>query len=204
GVAHEPELDEDVLALAGGQDLARRGPSIDLLEAILQPQSPDAKVAGKLLEVDDEVDALGHTGLDAAPGRRGHPDRLRQEVAVVGDDPEGGRLARVVGIGEEQLVEARRPAVQDPEAIAALLHLEERLQDAVDQELVANQAVETEQVEADLPGPGVDQLVGQEERDIELREAREPEAGVLVARVEIVEDEVEAREALVDVLCRVV
>src|SRR5881227_1919839 len=39
GVAHEPELHEHVLALARGQDLARRAPAVDLLEAILQPET---------------------------------------------------------------------------------------------------------------------------------------------------------------------
>src|SRR5206468_4172157 len=83
-------------------------------------------------------------------------DRGGQEVAVVGDGEVRNRLLRVVRIGEEQLVEARRTAVEDPEAVAAFLHLEERLEDAVDEQLVADQAVEPEEVEADLPRAGVD------------------------------------------------
>src|SRR5262249_56215318 len=94
-------------------------------------------------------------------------------------------------------------AVQDPEAIAPLLHLEEGLEDAVHQQLVADQAVEAEEVEADLPRTRVDQLVGEGERDVELGKAREPEAGLLVAGVEGVEEELEAEEPLVDVLRRV-
>src|SRR5205814_9938520 len=90
-----------------------------------------------------------------------------------------------------------------PEALATLRHLEEWLDDPVDQQLVADEAVEPEEVEADLARPGVDQLVGEGERDVELREAREPEAGVLVARVELVEEELEAEQPLVDVLRRV-
>src|SRR5205814_8528125 len=90
-----------------------------------------------------------------------------------------------------------------PEALATLRHLEEWLDDPVDQQLVADQAVEPEEVEADLPRAGVDQLVGEGERDVELRKAREPEAGMLVARVELVEEELEAEQPLVHVLRRV-
>src|SRR5438552_8545434 len=67
-VAHEPELHEHVLALAGGQDLARRAPAVYLLEAILQPQPLDAEVARERLEVDDDVYALRNT--DAGPAAR--------------------------------------------------------------------------------------------------------------------------------------
>ena len=68
GVAHEPELHQHVLALAGGQDLAGRGAAVDLLEAILQPQTLDAEVARDRLEVDDDVYALRNT--DAGPAAR--------------------------------------------------------------------------------------------------------------------------------------
>ena len=67
GVAHEPELHEHVLALARGQDLARRAPAVDLLEAILQPQTLDAEVARERLEVDDDVYALRHADAGPAP-----------------------------------------------------------------------------------------------------------------------------------------
>src|SRR5437667_64392 len=134
------------------------------------------------------------------PGQR---DRTRHQVAVVGDEPEGNRLAGIVGIGEEELVEAGRPTVQDPEAIAALLHLEERLEDAVHQQLVADQAVEPEEVEADLPRSRIEQLVGESKRDVEVGKGGEVETGILIARVELIEEELEAEEALVDVLRRV-
>src|SRR5206468_2541271 len=41
------------------------------------------------------------------------------------------------------------------------------------------------------------------ERDVELGKGREPEAGVLVAGIELVEQELEAEQPLVDVLRRV-
>ena len=48
---------------------------------------------------------------------------------------------------EEDLVEARRADVENAEAVAALLHLVERLHLAVHQERVPEQAVEVERVE---------------------------------------------------------
>src|SRR5207249_12197681 len=68
GVAHEPELHAHLLALAGGQDLARRARAVDLLEAVLQPQPLDAEVARDRLEVDDDVYTLRNT--DAGPAAR--------------------------------------------------------------------------------------------------------------------------------------
>src|SRR5262249_47270807 len=106
--------------------------------------------------------------------------------------------------GEEELVEARGAAVQDAEAVAPLAHLEEGLDLAVDQELVPDQPVELEEVEAYQPRRRVDQLVREDEGDVEVREARQVEAGQLVAGVELVEDQVEAEQPLVDVRAGVV
>ena len=52
----------------------------------------------------------------------------------------GMDCARIVRVGEEQLIEARRPAVEDAEAVAPFLHLEIRLDPAVDDVLVADRA----------------------------------------------------------------
>jgi hypothetical protein len=59
---------------------------------------------------------------------------------------------------------------------------------AVHQELVAEEAVGVEGVEGQQPGGGVKQPVGQAQRDVELREAGQVEAGALVAGVEVVEE----------------
>ena len=77
-VADEPEL-EQLVALPGRQDLAGRPASVDLLQAVLQPD--DRRVAealGDLVEVDDDVHPLRHADAIA-----GDLDRPRQQVAVV-------------------------------------------------------------------------------------------------------------------------
>src|SRR5205085_1511305 len=111
---------------------------------------------------------------------------------------------QVVGVGQVELVEAGRAAVEDSEAVAALLYLEEGLHLAVDQEGVAYQAVKAEGVEEQETRRGVEELVAEHDGDVEVREARQPQPGVLVARVELVEVELEAGQALVDVLRGVV
>src|SRR6185295_9720868 len=116
-----------------------------------------------------------------------------------GDHPERDPGAAVVHVGQEELVETRRTRVQDAEAITALLDLEERLDLAVDEELVADEPVEIEGVETEQTARAVVELVAQRERHVELREARQVETRQLVARVELVEREEEPGQPLVDV-----
>src|SRR4029077_8713452 len=126
-------------------------------------------------------------------------DRVRQEVPVGGNLPERD-LGTGALLGEEHLVEPRWAAVEDAESIAPRLDLEERLDLAVDQELVTEDAVEVEQVEDQEAGAGIEHAGGQHQRDIveQRRErvarrldSRQPEPGGLVAGVELVEQAVE-------------
>src|SRR5262249_5140062 len=103
---------------------------------------------------------------------------------------------------EEELEEARGPGVEQAEAVTARLHLEERLDLAVHQELVADDAVEAEEIEGEQSAGGIVHLVGEGQRDVELGEARKVESRALVARVELVEQQVEPEQTLVDVLGR--
>src|SRR5574341_771920 len=80
----------------------------------------------------------------------------------------GNALAQVVGVGQEELVEPRGTEVQHPEPVAALLHLEERLDLAVHQELGPEDAVGVEGVEGQQARLGVEVAVGQPEGDVEL------------------------------------
>ncbi len=131
-------------------------------------------------------------------------------VVVIG--PVRDLLGQATGVGQEELVEPGGAGVQQAEAVATTLDVHERLELAVDEELVADEAVQPERVEAELAVRG-EQLVGEDQREIELRvtstrgiirEAGEPESGRLVAGVEGVEQELHPGEALVDVLGRVV
>src|SRR5262249_24735683 len=144
------------------------------------------------------VEAFGDAERDALD-----LDRTWQQVAVVRDHPERDARGGVARIGEEELVEAGRPGVEDAETVAAFLHLEEGLDLPVDEELVAQEPVEAEQVEAHEPRGRVDQPVREEQRDVERGKAGETKARELEARVELVEVEMEARQALVGVLRRV-
>jgi hypothetical protein len=85
------------------------GPTpVGLRQAVLQPGARRvAEPRGDLGEVDDGVEPLGHA--DAVAGGL---DRAWQQVAVVGDDPEGDRLRQVVGVGQQRLVEAAGAEVE--------------------------------------------------------------------------------------------
>src|SRR5262245_45865407 len=99
-----------------------------------------------------------------------------------------------------ELVEARWSGVEHPEAIASRRHGEPRLNVAVDEKLVAEDAVEIEQVEENLAADRIDHFVGEQQRDVERRKARQAKPRRFIASVELVEQQVEAGQALVDVL----
>src|SRR4051812_15278013 len=123
---------EQLVALSRSEDLAGRPAAVDLLEPVLQMDALRAEAVGDLLEVDDDVGAL----RDAHRVAR-HLDRPGQEVAVDGEHPERDLLVGLVGVGQEELVQARRPRVEQAQAVAALLDLVRRLRAAVDQEDVS-------------------------------------------------------------------
>jgi hypothetical protein len=72
-----PEL-HDEIARARGERVARRPSAVELLESVFEVQ----RFARPRAEVDDDVLALGDTHGDAV-----HADGLRQEIAVVRDEP---------------------------------------------------------------------------------------------------------------------
>src|SRR5438552_8043293 len=194
-VGHLGTVDDDLenqVALAGAKDRVVGGsPPVILLQAVLEVE----RLAGEWGEVDDHVGALGHAEPDALDS-----DRLGQEVAVAGDLPEQVVGAQVRQIGQEELVEPRWSGVQPAEPVPARADVQHRLDLAVDRELVAQDAVQVEQVEKQEACPRIEALVGKYHGDVERGEARQMEAGVLVAGVELVEEEVEPGQPFVDVL----
>ena len=78
--------------------------------------------------------------------------------------------------------------------------MQHRLDHAVDEELVAQDPVEVEKVEGEQLAGRIEALVGEHHRDVIGGEGGQAEARRLVAGVELVEEQVEAGEALVDVL----
>src|SRR5262249_60184083 len=123
--------------------------------------------------------------------------------AASADAATGGKIAR-----QEELEEARRTGVQQPEAIPARLHLEEGLYLAVDEELVAQDAVQIEKIECQQAVAVGIQLVGEDQRNVEpLHKAREAKTGSFIAGVKlvrvprlIVEEQEESEETLVCIL----
>ena len=114
----------------------------------------------------------------------------------------GCGVVRALQVRQVDLQEARRAGVDPAEAIAARADVQHRLDHAVDQELVAEDAVGVERVEDQIAGRRVEAAVGEHHRDVILRERRQAEAGRLVAGVVIVEEEVVTDQPLVDVLRR--
>ena len=166
-------------------------PSVGLLQSVLDVERP----AGERREVDDHVGALGHAEADALD-----LDRLWQQIAAGRDLPEEVVSAQVVQIGQEELVEPRRPGVQPAKAVAARADVQHRLDLAVHRELVPQDAVQVEEIEEEETGPPIEALVGEHHGDVVRREGGQAEARRLGAGVELVEEQVEAGEALVDVL----
>src|ERR1700721_461060 len=180
-------------------DLAIHGSgslTVDLVEPIFQVERGPG---GKFAEVDDDIDALRRTNANAGPLHR-----RRYEVAVGCDQPER------IGIGasrghtprEEELIEARRPGVQQAEAVTPGRDLEEWLDLAIHQEFIAQNAIQVEQVEYKVAAVRVISSVGKQQRNVELRKAGQPESGFFVAGVKLIEQAVEPGKALVGVLRR--
>src|SRR5712691_6013975 len=165
--------------------------SVELEEAVLQVDG----LARKRLEINDDVNALCHTNAGA-----NDLHWVWQKIAVVCNDEVRVLRAQVIQVREEELVEARRPRIQQAEAVSAGLHLQERLNLAIHQELVAQDAVKAEQVEEQPAIGGIVNLIGEGQRDIKLRKARKMKAGAFIAGVELVEQAIETQQALVRVL----
>src|ERR1051325_6951848 len=78
--------------------------------------------------------------------------------------------------------------------------LEERLYFSVDKKLVAEDAVTVRQIESQRAVVRIEILVVEHHRNVELRETRQTEPGSFIASIELIEQQVEAGEAFVDVL----
>src|SRR5215471_2807130 len=165
--------------------------SVYLVQAIFQKD----RFARERSEVDDDVHTLRDADSDT-----GDLDGRRQEVAVIGNHKEWvGRRAcredaarRAKISRQEEFIEARRTGVEQPEAVAARLDLKERLDLAVDQELITQDAVQVEQVKGQQLRGGIVHLVGKDQRNIALREVWKTESSLIIAGVELVEQEIVA------------
>jgi hypothetical protein len=73
---------------------------------------------------------------------------------------------------------------------------------SVDKKLVSQNAVAVRQIESQHAIVGIEVLIVEHHGDVEIREARKPKAGGFVAGVKLIEEQVETREALVNVLGR--
>src|SRR5580692_10374484 len=168
--------------------------TVDLVEAVLQHD----RLAGELAEVDDDFGTLGDSDAHAF-----HLHRLGEQVAVVGDHKEWIARTEIFRVSQEELIEARRPGVEQAEAITPRLDLEKRLNLAVDQELVAQNSVEAEQIESQQSrgtALRIEQLVGKHHGNVKLGEAGKAEAGGFVTGIEIVEQQISSDEPFVAVL----
>src|SRR6185437_10643923 len=132
-----------------------------------------------------------------------HLDWRRNQIAIRADQEEWIRRRRACSsdiASEEELVEARRARIKQTEAVTTGRYLQERLDHAVHQELIAQNSIQIEQVEYQLTGLGIENLVGESQRNIELWEAGKTEAGGFIARIQIVEKAIEPEQSFVGVL----
>jgi len=166
-------------------EITRLAPVV-LLETVHQEDLVLERAVG---EVDDHLHPLRRRDAEAL-----HRHRVLEQAAVGGDGDE--RLP----VAERELEEARVRAVQEPEAILAPRHLEERLDDAVHDELVAEETVVVEGV-VDQEAVPVELPVLDDESDVELpaRQAQGRRGIQLVPGVEEVGVEEEPGEPAVDV-----
>src|ERR1700752_297064 len=116
-------------------------------------------------------------------------------------------LIQVARVGEEELVETRWSRVEPAETITRRMHVDHRLHFAVDEETIAEHAVEVESVKRDDAGLGIVKMIAKEHRHVEVTvvagavaEGRQVETGALVACVVIVEEQVHSGETFVNVL----
>src|SRR5262245_62350673 len=91
-----------------------------------------------------------------------------QEVSVVGNLPKPGVRVQIGQISDEELIEARRPAVQPTEAVPARVNVKDRLNLSVHKEFVSEYSVEIEQVEEQQPCVRIEAPVRKHHRDVEI------------------------------------
>ena len=180
-IPHDPELQElpdaRILRLPreglAQRHILLRSPAVLVLAQVDQP---DLVVDAIPREVDDDVVALGDALLVQLRQRH----RVREQVPVTGD------LDHRRPVAEGELEESRHAGVQDAEAVLAALHLEVGLVGEVHGHAVAEEPVEFEDVEVQLP-VRIPRLVGQHQVDVVVevaprlgRAARKPQVHAVV------------------------
>src|SRR5205807_3893932 len=106
---------------------------------------------------------------------------------------------QIIRIGQEELNPTRGSGVGPAQAIAARRNLEERLDLAIDQESIAQNAIGIEQVKECQAGVGIEYLITQHHGNIELA-AGQMEPGGFVSGIKLVEQQVLAHQSLVNIL----
>src|SRR5262249_9101831 len=155
-VAVDDELED---GRAGRDDVARLAAVV-----LLEPVDQEDLVADPVpAEIDHDLDTFRRRNTEA-------PRFCRAWQQVAG----GADLDEVLPRAQEELIEACVRAIQEPEAILAPRHLQEGLDFAVDEELVAQEAVVVEVVE-DEEALAVEEPVLHDHRDVELA-ARQAES----------------------------
>jgi hypothetical protein len=155
GIADVTAVDDELEERCARRTDPVRLPSVGLLQAILQNH---LRIRGVVSEIDDRLYSLRWSDAEALDVS----DRMLEEMIVGGDDVIEGQTA-----AEEEFVQARARAVQETEAVLAPLHVEEGLDRAVHEELVAQEAVVIEVV-VDKEAVPVELSVLEDERDVEL------------------------------------
>jgi len=134
---------------------------VTLGQAVLEIDSR-LSIEHGIREVDDRLNALGHRQQNALEVA----DRVREQSAFGRDLRDlRERLSGIVG--EKQLVDACRAAVQKTQTILAALDRVIRLNDAIHHERVAKEPVLVERVEDEGARP-VEHLVLEHERNVVL------------------------------------
>src|SRR5262249_10670798 len=123
---------QDPVSLTRGENIAGRPAPIGLLQPVLDVE----RLARERGEINDHVCSLSYTQSHAF-----HIHRVWQEVSVVGNLPEHVVRVQIGQVGDEELIEARRPAVEPAEAVPARVNVKDRLNLSVDKEFVSEYSV---------------------------------------------------------------
>src|SRR5262245_22686055 len=191
---------QDPVSLTRGENIAGWPAPIGLLQPVLEVE----RLARERGEINDHISSLSYTQPHAF-----HIHRAWQEVSVVGNLPKHVVRVQIGQISDEELIEARRPAVQPTEAVPARVNVKDRLNLSVHKEFVSEYSVEIEQVEEQQPCVRIEAPVRKHHRDVEIGDdirgigdGRKTEPRRLIARVEVVVQNIHPGQSLVDILRR--
>src|SRR5689334_3791492 len=115
---------------------------------------------------------------------------------------------QVCQVGDEELVEARRPTIQPAEAISARVDVHDRLNLSVHQEFVSEDPVKIEQIE-EQQAVLIETSVSKQHVNVKIRNhvcrirnGRKAEPCRLITGIEIVVQVIHSGQSLVDILGR--